>query len=72
MSGAAAESTFPCAVVPGREAAERAVARLAAAGIDALVVEPGPRYHLLPAGSLEVRVPASEATRARVLLAAEA
>jgi hypothetical protein len=66
--GALQESTLPCAVVQGRDAAERAVAALAAAGVAATVAAPGARFHNLPAGSLEIRVAAGQAARARVIL----
>ena len=62
------ESRLPCAVLPTREAADAAAARLAALEIDAVVVVPGPRYHHLPPGTWEVRVPATLAARARAVL----
>lgn len=64
----AEESTLPCALVEGREAAEWVVTRLAEAGIEATLHEPGERYHGIGPGRLEVRVPATQAARARVLL----
>lgn len=63
------ESSFPCAVITGREAAEATAARLAAAGIETVVVPPGPRFHRLPADTWELRVPATQAARARAILA---
>ena len=62
------ESTLPCALVEGREAAEWVVSRLAESGIEATLDEPGERYHGVGPGRFEVRVPASQAARARVLL----
>ena len=64
----AEESTLPCALVEGREAAEWVVSRLAESGIEATLDEPGERYHGVGPGRFEVRVPASQAARARVLL----
>ncbi len=61
------ESTLPCAVLP-RDAADRAVARLAAAGIEAGVTRPGTRYEHIASDAWEVRVAAREAARARAVL----
>ncbi len=62
------ESTLPCALVEGRDAAEWVVSRLAEAGIEATLHEPGERYHDVGPGRFEVRVPATQVARARVLL----
>ncbi|MCU0230588.1 MAG: hypothetical protein MUC67_04325 [Acidobacteria bacterium] len=66
MSGE--ESTLPCALVEGREAAEWVVSRLSEAGIPATLHEPGERYHAIGPSRFEVRVPATQVARARVLL----
>jgi hypothetical protein len=57
-----------CALVTGRAAAEQAVERLAEAGIEAVVEAPGERYHGIGEDRWEVRVPATQVARARVLL----
>jgi hypothetical protein len=62
------ESRLVCALRSSREEAEAAVASLAEQGIEAQVGELGARYHDLPAGMWEVRVPMGQAARARVLL----
>jgi len=64
----AEESTLPCALVEGRDAAEWVVSRLAEAGIEATLHEPGERFHDVGPGRFEVRVPATQVARARVLL----
>lgn len=62
------ESDHPCALARDRAQAETFVKWLAAAGIEATLAVPGPRYNRLTPGAWEVRVPASQAARARALL----
>ncbi len=62
------ESLLPCALVAGREAADRVLSRLANEGIEGTVMSVGRRYHGIDGEELEIRVPASQVARARVLL----
>lgn len=63
------EAHLVCALYDSREEADRAVAALAEQGIEADVGKPGHRYHGLDDGTLEVRVPMGQVSRARVILA---
>ncbi len=64
------ESTLACALVVSRAAADRAASRLAAEGISATIGPPDSRHRGLPPDEWEIRVPASQAARARALLSA--
>ncbi|GAB4223003.1 MAG: hypothetical protein Kow0062_22150 [Acidobacteriota bacterium] len=63
------EQTMACALFERREQAEAAVRSLAEHGIEATIAPPGPRLHGIAAGAVELRVPMSQAARARALLA---
>lgn len=59
---------LPCALVADRDAADEALLELAGAGIEGIAIPPGRRYHGIAGAIWEIRVPASQAARARVLL----
>lgn len=62
------DTQLPCALLPTREAAEQAAAQLRTAGLEVEIGAPGSRFHGLAPGTWEIRVPAGQAARARVLL----
>ena len=62
------EQTIACALFERREQAEAAIRRLAEHGIDASLAEPERRLHGIAPGAVELRVPMSQAARARTIL----
>ncbi|RMG49193.1 MAG: hypothetical protein D6718_00155 [Acidobacteria bacterium] len=64
----ATEDRQACALCRNRDEADAAAALLSAEGIDVEIAAPGERYHGLPPGCWEVRVPGTQAARARALL----